>query len=781
MSKELELKLEQAVWDRTNSGRVKDLLEDEFHLTKWQMLGLRLFGKIFVNGEKAGLFDHVSVGDTLKVELSDEWSEEPVINKEPEILYEEDDFVIVNKPSGIPTNANKGYQGISVESLLSDYYAKKDENVALRALDSLGSTTSGVEIFAKNANAFEKLSELLKDGLLKKNYLGIVHGFFDEKEGVIDKPIKKVEGQLERVIADDGDPAVTNYEVLEERTLDGEPYSVLAINPDTRRSHQIRTHLKSIGHSLLGDELYGGKTTFIDRPALHGLFMKFISPFTNKEVSAKARLPWEFEDLLSNGTDVKTFKSWLTDDDTVLTKGLLTGGALAGAASLLGKGLNVDAPEVDVNLKGPKVDLPEVEVNVPKVELDAPEIDVDASLRELKEVADVEVDDVNLNVKKPIDEKLVAGAAAVGATGAALSGKVGDVIEGVKDQIGDIELPDVELPKVELPKVELPDVDLKAPKIDLPDVDLKAPKVDLPEVDVKAPEVDVKAPKVDLEAPKVNLDAPKVERVVGDSGKKSNWWKWLLPLLLLGLLALLGLRGCGNGAGSTATTDGGNGAKRSRDEIYESLNIDFDPSANVEYGKSWDLSSITRGHEGEVSVIQDIDPTKVGTQELIVRLTAKDDDGADVTRDFTQKVTIADTKAPEIKFGAPEIKLGVGDTFDPASNITVSDPVDGALKLGEAPTNGGFVVKSNVDTSKPGTYDVEVTAQDANGNESKDTFKVVVGDGAGAADSAGGSGSGTAGGSDASTSGSGDSAASGSSTDAQGNGTSLPNTLTSGN
>ncbi|MBP3891611.1 MAG: RluA family pseudouridine synthase [Solobacterium sp.] len=768
MSKLLEFKVDQNAWDKYQNGLVKDILEDELKLSKWQILGLRLFGKILVNDEKAGIFDHAAVGDTVKVELSDDWTAEPAVKLDPEILYEEDDFVIVNKPSGIPTNANKGYQGISVESILKGFYDKLGKEVSLRALDSLGSTTSGLEIFAKNAPAFEKLSELLNEGKLKKNYLGIVQGLLADKIGVIDKPIKKVDGQIERIVAEDGEPAITNYEVLEERTINGEPYSVLSVNPDTRRSHQIRTHLKAIGHPLLGDELYGGKKTFIDRPALHGLYTKFISPFTNKEVEAKAPLPWDFEDLLSNGVDVKTYKSWLTDNDTVLTKGLLGGGALAAGAGLL-KGLDFDKPKEVVNEKV---------------------ADIDASLKEIQEAADVKLDDVDLNIKKPIDEKLAAGAAAVGLAGAALKDKVGDVKAdlgdvalNLKDKVGDV--------KADLGEVAL---NVKG-TVDDVKADLGAAagtvkdKVDdaIDGVKAKLDDVNVEAPKVDLEAPKVEVE----RGVTKETGKKGGFWKWLIPLLLLCLLGLLGLRGCGNN-GATANNAAAP-AKRTQEEIYESLKAEFDPNANIEYGKSWDLNSILKGHEGDVSIIKDIDPTKVGPQELTIRLTTKDDDGNDVTRDYTQTVNIADTKLPEIKFNAPEVKIGVGETFDPSTNLSVSDPVDGVLKLGDSLTNGGYVVRSNVDTAVPGTYDVEVSAKDANGNESNGSFKVVVGDGgadasatagsgSGDGSSTAGSGSGTSTDANAATSGSG---TTGSGTtggsDSNSDGTSLPNTLTSGN
>lgn len=779
MSKEFELKLDQAVWDRNQNGLVKDVLEQEFNLTKWQILGLRLFGKIFVNNESAGLFDHAAVGDSVKVVLSDDWSLEPEVKTEPEILYEEDDFVIVNKPSGIPTNANKGYQGVSVESILKEFYEKNNKKVNLRALDSLGSTTSGVEIFAKNESAFEKLSELLNEGKLRKSYLGIVHGLFDEKTGVINKPIKKVEGQIERVIAEDGEPAVTNYEVLEERTVNGEPYSVLSIKPETRRSHQIRTHLKSIGHSLLGDELYGGKKTLIDRPALHGLFTKFVSPFTNKEVFAKAKLPWEFEDVLSNGVDVKRFTDWLSDDDTVITKGLLSGGALAGAAALL---------------KGK---------DLPKVDADK---DIDAALREIEEVAEVDLDDVNLKAKKPIDEKVVAGATMAGAAATALQGQLGKVHDGavdgalrVQDKLGDVH--DKAVEGALNVQDKLGDVQEKVVEgaLNVQDKlgDVQDKVVDgalhvqdkLGDVQDKVIDgaLNVQDKLGDVHDNMVE-GAHRVQDQIGtavDRQKKSNWWKWLLPLLLLlGLLWwLLGLRGCGNTAGTagTATTP-----KRTAEEVYNSMKFEFDPSAKVEYGKSWDLKSITRSSEGgDVSILTDIDPTKVGEQELVVRMTTKDDDGNDVTRDFTQKVQIADTQAPEIKFNAPELKLALGDAFDPQTNVTVSDPVDGVLKFSDNGGNGSYVVRSNVDTSKPGTYEVEVVATDANGNESTNKFNVVVGEGDGAtAAGTDAANAGTAGGTDAAnagTTGSGTTGGTDANAGGSADGASLPNTLTSGN
>lgn len=166
----------------------------------------------------------------------------------------------------------------------------------IRPVNRIDKDTSGLVVFAKNEYVQECLIRQMKTGDLKKEYISIVEGYFENKKGVINAPIaRKEDSIIERCVNATGSPSVTHYDVMEEIEINNIKISKVKCVLETGRTHQIRVHMAYIGHPLLGDDLYGGNTSLISRQALHSSKISFIHPITKQKVSYEALLP---DDLL---------------------------------------------------------------------------------------------------------------------------------------------------------------------------------------------------------------------------------------------------------------------------------------------------------------------------------------------------------------------------------------------------------------------------------------------------------------------------------------------------
>jgi len=169
----------------------------------------------------------------------------------------------------------------------------------MRFVNRLDRDTTGIVIFAKSEYIQESLAMQMQNGTLIKEYRAIVEGALEGSE-TIDKPIKRQEGSIMlREIADDGERAVTHYEVV--RNLNN--ISLVKVILETGRTHQIRVHMKSIEHSLIGDDLYGNKSELIDRQALHAYKMIFIHPIINEKMEFIAPIPEDMKKIIVGQLD----------------------------------------------------------------------------------------------------------------------------------------------------------------------------------------------------------------------------------------------------------------------------------------------------------------------------------------------------------------------------------------------------------------------------------------------------------------------------------------------
>lgn len=257
---------------------------------------------ILINGKHIRTVDCVSEGDVLSITMHDAPSENVIPEKtELDIMYEDEDILVINKPSGMPTHPSQGHFTGTLANGVMYHYAQKGEEHMFRAANRLDKDTSGVMCIAKNSHAHDRLSREIQTHELRRKYLAIAVGELSG-EGTVDAPIARLDG-LKRYVSDEGQSAVTHYRAV--KILNG--YTLTELCLETGRTHQIRVHMAYIGHPLLGDWLYGEENDIFPRQALHSSYLRLIHPVTGEEMEFVPPLPEDMESFLQIQT--KNIKS----------------------------------------------------------------------------------------------------------------------------------------------------------------------------------------------------------------------------------------------------------------------------------------------------------------------------------------------------------------------------------------------------------------------------------------------------------------------------------------
>ena len=208
------------------------------------------------------------------------------------IIFEDDWLLVVNKPARIAIHPSVLHYSDSLCNGIKFYFDKIGLKKKIRPVNRLDLNTSGLVVFAKCEYIQECLINQMKNNQFKKEYLAVCNGFFDKKSGIINLPIARKENSIiERCISENGQPAITHYEVLKEF----DNYSLVKCSLETGRTHQIRVHMSAIGHPLLGDSLYGSISDLINRQALHCFNLQFIHPVYNNDLNFWGDLPNDFK------------------------------------------------------------------------------------------------------------------------------------------------------------------------------------------------------------------------------------------------------------------------------------------------------------------------------------------------------------------------------------------------------------------------------------------------------------------------------------------------------
>ena len=252
---------------------------------------------ILLNGQSVHVNAIVHTGDVVSVALSERTPREDLYcanAAKPDIVYEDDDLLVLNKPAGVAMHPKSGDASApSLAAMLTNYLG---EGSVPHFVSRLDKGTSGLLIAAKSGYVHDRLRRALHSSDLRREYRAVAVGRVEPPYGVIDAPIGRAEGSIiRRCVRADGLQSLTEYETLQVN----DRFTLLRLRPQTGRTHQLRVHMAYLGHPLAGDWLYGTEDkTLIVRPALHSYELWFTQPVTGLELHFTAPIPQDMQRLM---------------------------------------------------------------------------------------------------------------------------------------------------------------------------------------------------------------------------------------------------------------------------------------------------------------------------------------------------------------------------------------------------------------------------------------------------------------------------------------------------
>lgn len=248
---------------------------------------------ICLNGERGFGHSLLKKGDHLSIRLLETEASPHILPKHlpVSILYEDEDLLVVNKPSNMPIHPSQGNYENTLANAVAYYYASQGKTFVFRCINRLDRDTTGALILAKNALSAAILSSQMKNRQIHRTYLALAEGN-PPSQGTISAPIARVSGStIEREVSlENGAPAVTHFERLDCQN----DLSLIALRLETGRTHQIRVHMRHLGYPLPGDYLYHPSYEKIQRQALHSFQLEFLHPITGEPLLFTAPVPEDF-------------------------------------------------------------------------------------------------------------------------------------------------------------------------------------------------------------------------------------------------------------------------------------------------------------------------------------------------------------------------------------------------------------------------------------------------------------------------------------------------------
>ncbi len=265
----------------------------------------RMPESILVNGVHYYMKQTLKAGDRLLVRIQETESSRniPPVCAPLSIVYEDEDLIVVNKPAGMPIHPSLNNYTNSLANALAWYYQQQGKPFIFRCCNRLDRDTSGLTVVAKHLVSGNILSTMTKKKEVRREYLAVVRGHIAPESGTISAPLTRKEGTIiERVVDfDRGEPAVTHYHLIQEAN----GHSLVSLQLETGRTHQIRIHLKHLGFPLVGDYLYNPDMEYISRQALHSFRLSFPHPITGEAMDFTAPLPEDMRNILTERSSLR--------------------------------------------------------------------------------------------------------------------------------------------------------------------------------------------------------------------------------------------------------------------------------------------------------------------------------------------------------------------------------------------------------------------------------------------------------------------------------------------
>jgi len=275
---------------------LRDILSVKFQLSHSLIIRLKQQQKIKVNGNICRTNYQIKAGDLVTIDLDLMEENEIIPEAYPlDIIYEDADFLVINKPAGMSVHPSTRNGGGTLANAVTYYWQQSGQNTRFRPINRLDKDTSGLILIGNSQFAhqgmFQKFQQF-NQRRIERYYLALAEGLFEQDCGRINQPIaRQSENSRKRIVNPDGQKAITHYQVLERY----QDCTLLLLSLETGRTHQIRVHLSDLGHPICGDELYGSMSCLLKRQALHAGVLRFIHPRTEQELTLIAPLPRDMQ------------------------------------------------------------------------------------------------------------------------------------------------------------------------------------------------------------------------------------------------------------------------------------------------------------------------------------------------------------------------------------------------------------------------------------------------------------------------------------------------------
>ena len=294
-------KYEHTVTTEETGLTINQILKRNYKFSSRFKTKMKYQSLVDLNGTPAPGYLRPEVGDVIGVRLPEETSDFEPEDIPLDIIYEDEDLILINKQPGIIVHPTKGHPEHTIANGVMKYMADTDQSFKVRFANRIDMDTSGIIIVAKNANSQNELSSQMRAGTIVKKYKALVEGIIEEDAFSIELPVGRPSPEsIQRAVMDEGGKSA-HSEILVLERFRSEKYgdhTLVEVRIKTGRTHQIRVHMSHIGHPIAGDSLYGGRTDLIDRQALHAYHIEFSHPMSGERVSFDAPLPEDIAEII---------------------------------------------------------------------------------------------------------------------------------------------------------------------------------------------------------------------------------------------------------------------------------------------------------------------------------------------------------------------------------------------------------------------------------------------------------------------------------------------------
>ncbi|OPJ63775.1 RluA family pseudouridine synthase [Clostridium oryzae] len=290
--------LKYVIDDINDNKKLRDYLKSSAGLSTRLLRGAAMDGRIKVNSKTAKLNYVLKLKDIVEVDVSKKESQNIVPEKmELDIIYEDEDIIVVNKPPFMVVHPTKTHGEHTLASGVLYHFKENGEDCIVRLVSRLDMDTSGLIVIAKNQYSHMFLAKEMEKNTFEKQYTAVVWGNLSQDSDTIDLPILRPSLEsIKRVVREDGQRSITHYQVMEHLAKG----DIVRLKLETGRTHQIRVHLSHLGHPIVGDILYGSEDDreLIARQALHASGLKFMHPRKNEVMEFQSPLPEDMSKLI---------------------------------------------------------------------------------------------------------------------------------------------------------------------------------------------------------------------------------------------------------------------------------------------------------------------------------------------------------------------------------------------------------------------------------------------------------------------------------------------------